>query len=391
MKTNIKDISGSKKEIHFEVPASEFSKYIRKEDDMQQASQKLIQDKYLEFVREEGLTPVSPPRVQIVQMAPGNDAEFKVTVTVMPEIDLPDLEQKLKEVEAPKTEVSEKEVDENLQALQKSRAEFKDLDRPAAEGDFVHVKFSSSLDKEEREDRFILGEGQLIPGFEEELKGMKAGEDKNFTLSYPEEYYQEDRAGKEARFEVKMVQVQDMNLPPLNDEFAQEVGDFEDLKQLRQQVQINLEQNKEKQNQQQLQQKILNKIKEDLEVELPESVVEAEKQRLLKVLKQNVKDQLDLSFDQYLDRIDKTEEELKDSFTDQAQQNALDYLILQKVGQEEEIEVTDEAVKQQTKQFLENIPEERAEQLEEEQAQDYVRHALYNQKVFARLKSYIQS
>lgn len=135
----------------------------------------------------------------------------------------------------------------------------------------------------------------------------------------------------------------------------------------------------------------MNKIKEDLEVELPESVVEAEKQRLLKVLKQNVKDQLDLSFDQYLDRIDKTEEELKDSFTDQAQQNALDYLILQKVGQEEEIEVTDEAVKQQTKQFLENIPEERAEQLEEEQAQDYVRHALYNQKVFARLKSYIQS
>jgi len=391
MKTNINDISASKKEIIFEVPAEEFDKYIKREDDMKKASQKMIQEKYLEFVKDSQLTPVSPPQVEIVKMAPGNDANFKVTVNVLPEVELPDLEEKLSDVEAPSTEVTDEEVEENLQALQKSKAQFEDLDRPAEEGDFVHIKFTSSLEDEERKDRFILGEGQLIPGFEEELKGMKKGDKKEFTLTYPEEYYQEEQAGKEADFEVEMVNVQDMSLPELNDDFAKEVGDFDDFSQLEDQVRANLEQNKKKRADQKLHQEILGKIKEDLEVELPDSVIEAEKQRLMRVLKQNVQNRLNLSFDDYLDKIDKSEEELKESFTDKARANTLDYLILQKVGQKEGIEVKPEEIEKQTKQFLENMPDEKKEEVEEEQVKDYIRQTLYNQKVFAKLKSYVQS
>ena|SRR6056297_1024550 len=391
MKTNINDISGSKKEIVFEVPAEEFKKYIEREDDMKKASQKMIQEKYLEFVKESHLTPVSPPQVEVIKMAPGNDASFKVTINVLPDIELPDLKEKLSDIEEPETEVTDEELQENLEALQKSRAQFEDLDRPAQEGDFVHIKFKSSLEDEERQDRFILGEGQLIPGFEEELKEMKKGDKKEFTLTYPDEYYQEEQAGKEADFKVEMVGVQEMELPEINDDFAKELGEFDNLKQLKDQVRTNLEQNKQKQADQKLHQEILGKIKEELEVELPKTVIEAEKQRLLKVLKQNVQERLNLSFGDYLDKIKKTEAELKDSFTDQARANTLDYLILQKVGQQEEIKVNPKEIKKEADQFMKKIPQEKKEDVKEEQVKDYVRQTLYNQKVFTKLKSYVQS
>jgi len=391
MKTNINDISGSKKEIVFEVPAEEFKKYIEREDDMKKASQKMIQEKYLEFVKESHLTPVSPPQVEVIKMAPGNDASFKVTINVLPDIELPDLKEKLSDIEEPETEVTDEELQENLEALQKSRAQFEDLDRPAQEGDFVHIKFKSSLEDEERQDRFILGEGQLIPGFEEELKEMKKGDKKEFTLTYPDEYYQEEQAGKEADFKVEMVGVQEMELPEINDDFAKELGEFDNLEQLKDQVRTNLEQNKQKQADQKLHQEILGKIKEELEVELPKTVIEAEKQRLLKVLKQNVQERLNLSFGDYLDKIKKTEAELKDSFTDQARANTLDYLILQKVGQQEEIKVNPKEIKKEADQFMKKIPQEKKEDVKEEQVKDYVRQTLYNQKVFTKLKSYVQS
>jgi len=391
MKTNINDISGSKKEIVFEVPAEEFKKYIEREDDMKKASQKMIQEKYLEFVKESHLTPVSPPQVEVIKMAPGNDASFKVTINVLPDIELPDLKEKLSDIEEPETEVTDEELQENLEALQKSRAQFEDLDRPAQEGDFVHIKFKSSLEDDERQDRFILGEGQLIPGFEEELKEMKKGDKKEFTLTYPDEYYQEEQAGKEADFKVEMVGVQEMELPEINDDFAKELGEFDNLKQLKDQVRTNLEQNKQKQADQKLHQEILGKIKEELEVELPKTVIEAEKQRLLKVLKQNVQERLNLSFGDYLDKIKKTEAELKDSFTDQARANTLDYLILQKVGQQEEIKVNPKEIKKEADQFMKKIPQEKKEDVKEEQVKDYVRQTLYNQKVFTKLKSYVQS
>ncbi len=391
MKTNINDISGSKKEIVFEVPAEEFKKYIEREDDMKKASQKMIQEKYLEFVKESHLTPVSPPQVEVIKMAPGNDASFKVTINVLPDIELPDLKEKLSDIEEPETEVTDEELQENLEALQKSRAQFEDLDRPAQEGDFVHIKFKSSLEDDERQDRFILGEGQLIPGFEEELKEMKKGDKKEFTLTYPDEYYQEEQAGKEADFKVEMVGVQEMELPEINDDFAKELGEFDNLEQLKDQVRTNLEQNKQKQADQKLHQEILGKIKEELEVELPKTVIEAEKQRLLKVLKQNVQERLNLSFGDYLDKIKKTEAELKDSFTDQARANTLDYLILQKVGQQEEIKVNPKEIKKEADQFMKKIPQEKKEDVKEEQVKDYVRQTLYNQKVFTKLKSYVQS
>ncbi|MSU54799.1 MAG: trigger factor, partial [Candidatus Staskawiczbacteria bacterium] len=261
MKTEIKKLPKSEIEIQFELTAEEFEKHFQKalehlkshvkvdgfrkgkvpakmveekvkpEELLMEAGDIAVKAVYPKFVEENKLEPVGDPEVQITKIAKGNEFLFTVKVAVLPEITLPDYKEIAGQIKAGSIEVTEGEIQETIDYLQKSRAKFTTEDRPAKDKDFVEIEYSNKDINGGKaiKDRFILGNGGFLQDFEQNLIGMKAGEEKEFKAKFPDNTPRKDLAGKNADFKVKMLSVQKMELAPVDDEFAKNLGAFDTL------------------------------------------------------------------------------------------------------------------------------------------------------------------
>jgi len=189
---------------------------------LMEAGDHAVKHVYSDYVIEKKLEPVGEPEVSIIKIAKGNPFIFKVKITVLPDVELSDYKAIASKIKGKEISVTEEEVQDTLNYLQKTRAKMTPKNEAAAKGDFVEIIYQNKDIENNKEfpDKFILGEGGFMKGFEDSIIGMKAGEEKEFKSTFPENTPQKNLAGKEGDFKVKMISVQKIELPEINDEFA---------------------------------------------------------------------------------------------------------------------------------------------------------------------------
>jgi len=416
MKTEIKKLPKSQIEILISVPTEEFQNFlnqaalslskdlavegfrkgkvpkeiafrtISQEKIFKEAVEIAIRENYLKVISENRIEPISQPKIEILPSR--EELIFKTVISVLPEVTLPDYKKIAPEIKRREILVQEGEIEENLIWLQRSRAKFIFENRPAKKGDFVEIEFQSPQNEggQKRKDSFILGQGYLIPGFEENLEGMTPGQEKEFSLRFPESHFQKDLAGKLVNFKAKMNSVQKVELPEINDQWAKSLGKFENLVSLKASVREGLMAEKEMAENQRVRQEILAKITAGSSLEIPEILIETEKNRLLEDLKKRVFEILKISFNDYLNKIKKSEEEIKNSLSSQAETEIKKSLILREISKREKIEVSEEEVKNQINQFFKNYPAERVRELDLEKLKSYYEEAIRNEKALKFLE-----
>lgn len=188
----------------------------------------VMNDSFYEAIQEQGLKPAGRPEIEPKSMDEGKDIEFVATFEVFPDIELQDYSSI--EVKKPNAEITDADLDTMIENLRKQRASWEDVEREAAQGDQVNIDFVGTKDGEEFEGGkgegtdLELGSGRMIPGFEDGIVGMKAGEEKVVALSFPEDYHSEELKGAAVEFSIKVNAVKEQALPELNDEFFKMFG-----------------------------------------------------------------------------------------------------------------------------------------------------------------------
>jgi len=374
------------------MPQKILEKEIGAEKILQKAADLAVKEKYPQFIREKKIEAVSQPTINITKLAQGNPFEFKAEISVLPKINLPDYKKIASQIKRREILVEDKDVDDAVNWLQQSRAVFTPLEREVRFGDFVEIEYQSPQIENSKlyKDRFLLGKAKFVSGFEENLKEMKKGEEKEFGILFPEDYSNKLLAGKKTFFRVRMKSVQKMELPEINDEFAHTLGKFENLNSLKESLSQGIKKEKELEESQRTRNEISEQIAQNSECELPESLVELEKNHLLDDLKQRVSQGLQISFEEYLIQIKKSEEEIKNSFLESAQRRVKNFLVLREVGKAENIVVSEEEIKEETNKILKKYSdlEDTEKKIDLDRLKDYTESVIYNEKVFEKLENF---
>ncbi len=424
MEVKVKKLSKSKIEILFEIPWKEFEGYFKKaslilgkditvkgfrpgkmpqeilekeigtEKILQKAADLAVKEKYPQIIQEKKIETASQPQINITKLAQGNPFEFKAEIFVLPEINLPDYKKIASQIKKREVLVEDKDVEDAVNWIQQSRAVFTPLEREARFDDFVEIEYQSPQIENNKvfRDKFLLGKAKFVPGFEENLKGMKKGEEKEFNVLFPRDYSNKSLADKKILFKVKMKSVQKMELPEINDEFARKLGKFENLNSLKENLRQGIKKEKELEESQRIRNEILEKIAQNSKCDLPESLVETEKNHLLDDLKQKVSQGLQISFEEYLTQIKKTEEEIKNSFLENAQKRVKNFLVLREIGKTENIMVSEEEIEEETNKILKKYSDlgDTKEKIDLDRLKDYTESVIYNEKVFKKLETFLK-
>jgi trigger factor len=371
------------------APMELIEKSIDQKIVLDKAARKAIEEIYLKIISKEKIEVLGRAEVEILKLIPGDSFEFKISASVFPQIKLADYKRIASEKEKRKISVSEEEVEETLVFLQRSRAKFFQKDSPAQRGDFVEIEYSSpQIDGGRKiKDGFFLGKGGFVSGFEENLEGMKKGEEKIFSLKIPEDFFQKSLAGKKIDFKVKIVSIQGVKIPQLNDDFAKSLGKFKDLSDLKRSIFEGIQMEKEKAESERIQEEILNEIIENSDFEIPEILIEEEKKRYLEELKIQVPKVFNLSFEEYLKKIQKTEKEIKDSYHQKAIKEIKRALVIQEIKKREGIKASEEEILEEANKILLNFTPEEAKKIDPNFLKEYTKERIEEKKVLSFLEN----
>lgn len=262
-----------------------------------------INRSYYEAVTQEKLRPAGQPSIEPKQVDAGKDIEFVATIEVYPDVELKGIDGVA--VEKLSAEIADADVDDMIETLRKSQAQWVDAEKAAEDGDRVNIDFKGTKDGEAFEggsaenQNLVLGSGQMIEGFEAGLVGAKAGDEKVLKLTFPEDYQAEELKGAAVEFTVKVNSVQVQELPDVNDEFFKLFGVTEGgEEQFRKEVRENMENEKEKAAKGNLKTQIFDALVAANEIEVPKSLVAAEINALRNQMAQQygqLSEKLDLS------------------------------------------------------------------------------------------------
>jgi len=315
----------------------------------------LLPEAYTEALKETGIEPIDRPDVDVEQFSKGQSFKFKAKVTVKPEVKLG--EYKGVEVPAEDTAVTEEEVAEELKRLQQRHAELVTLDEgPAQLGDHTVIDFEGFLDGipfegGKGEDHALeLGSGSFIPGFEEQVVGLNIAEDKEINVTFPENYHVDSLAGKAVVFDVKLKELKRKNLPELDDEFAKDVSEFDTLEEFKADLTAKMQERKTKSAENAREMAVVNKVAESAEVEVPQVLIDAEVDQMLKEFENRLRSQ-GMTLDLYYQFSNQDENALKAQMLEDAQTRVRNNLVLEQVVKEENIEVSEAEIEEE----LENL------------------------------------
>jgi len=374
------------------VPMEVVKREVGTEILLTRSAERAIQKSYQKIILEKGFEPISQPQVEILKLAPGNDFQFKAIFTVLPELELPDYKKIAKAVSKQEIIISQKEIEDTLEWLKKARPELKEIQVPAQKEHFVEIEFSSPEIEggKKHEDGFILGKGRVIPGFGEQLAGMKANTEKDFLLTLPEDFWMKNLSGKKARFHIKMKKVCEVKERKIDDAFAQAIGSFKDLDELKQNIKQGLEAEKNMAENKRREEEALKKIVEKTQIKVPTLLVEREKKRRLDELKKQALQKMDMSFEQYLKKIGKSEEELEMTFEKEAREGAKRFLVLRKLSKKEKIEVSNDEVEKAVEQALSRYPDSQKarEAIDAVELKRYTEASIRSEKTLKKLLSF---
>ncbi|EAG6665013.1 trigger factor [Listeria monocytogenes] len=331
------------------VPRQIFNQRFGEEALFQDALDILLPEVYSAAIDEAGIDPVDTPQVNIESMEKGETWVLTAEVTVKPEVKLGDY--KGLEVEKRETELTTEELEAELKQLQERQAELVvKEDAPAENGDTVILDFEGFKDGvafeggQAENHSLELGSGQFIPGFEEKLVGLKAGDEADIELTFPEEYHAEDLAGQPVVFKVKLHEIKTKEVPALDDELAKDIDEeVETLDELKEKSSKRLQEAKEESVAQAKQEEVIAKAVENAEVDIPHAMVHHEADHLMNHFAQDLQAQ-GLTPELYYQFTGQTEEAMHAQMEKDAEKRVKMNLVLEAIAEAENIEPTEEAI-----------------------------------------------
>ena len=312
------------------------------------AANELIPEAYETAAKESELEIVAQPEIEVTQMEKGTDFIFTATVAIKPEVTLGDY--KGIEVEKKEAEVSEEEITAEIDKAREANSRLITIeDRATEDGDTVIIDFDGYVDGKQFEGGYaedytlVLGSHSFIDNFEDQLVGKNLGEDVEVNVTFPEEYHVDELKGKPALFKVKIKEIQKKELPELDDDFAQDVSDFDTLDEYKADVEKKILENKENQIKREQEDQIIEKIIENAQMEIPQQMITAQTRQMTQEFAQRLQSQ-GLSLEQYMQFTGLTPQKMMEDLEPQALKRIQSRLGLEAVVAAENIEASDEEI-----------------------------------------------
>lgn len=358
---------------------------------LQEALEPLVKETYYQAIMAEKLDVVGMPKVDLQKMAPGNDIVYVAVASLVPEVKLADLKKiKIKREEKPVTDTQVDEVVDNLRKLQ-AKEVIKEGE--ATTEDMILLDMNMFLDKvpveggQAKNYRVYLSEEHYIPGFNEKVKGMKKGEEREFSLDFPASHYQKHLAGKTVDFKVKAHDIFERQLPALDETFAKALGQ-ESVEKLRELLRTNLGRESAQKADQQAEIEMLDTVVAQSEFgEIPEVLIDAERRKMFYELTRDL-ERNGVTVEQYLNDIKKTQAEIEEGFKDQAIKRAKAALASRQIAKEQNLFATEDEVVAEIAHMKEAYKDnpEYIKQLDNPEVHETIHSIVQNRKVITWLK-----
>lgn len=387
MKVTKKDLPKSQVELNIQVEQSEMVKYIDKttsrlakqitipgfrkgeapkelilkqinpNDLLNDTFEYAINESYKQAIQQENLSPLSHPEIKLSDTASKDSLEYTAIISIMPEIELPDYKKLVSKITKETEDITDKDVEEAKKYLQKSRGTQNIVERAAKSGDIVTLDYVLTLDKKEFDKSenmpVEIGAGKFIPGFEDEVIGLKAGDTKEFDIKFPDEYHNKDIASKTGHFAITIKDIQEINLPAWDEEFAKSLSKGEKtIADLEASLREGLIAERKQEIKTNYTQAIVDAILVKIKVELPEVLVISERDKIIQEMEQKAL-YAGHTLDDALAQAGKTREQLLEEATPQAESRVKLMLLLKAITVEQDFKADNQEVQHRIHHILE--------------------------------------
>lgn len=354
-----------------------------------------IQSSYSKAVRELDLPIVAQPEVTLDKFVPFTELSYKATVELMPTVTLPDY--KSYKMKRPVITIDPAEVDQAIEELRRRESTRLTVERAAKMGDEVAFDFEGTKDgtpvrgATAKNHVLTMGSGNFIPGFEEELIGIKTGEEKTFDITFPDSYHEESLAGQVVTFKITMNKVDELILPELNKELVEKVSPFKTVAELRESLQTNMADKRADEASKKFENELLEKLVEDAKFEVPNALLNQQLDRLRGDLTQNLS-YSGLDMEKYLEMLKKTQDELDEDMKPEARKRVGLAMVLTEVAKVEKIELSSADLDAEVARLKGQYPDPQAQaELDSPQTREELYNHLMASRVVAKLVDYAES
>jgi len=342
---------------------------------------------YEQAIKENNIEPVDRPSIDIVQIGSGKDLIFTAEVTVKPEVELG--QYKGIEVEKKEVVVTDEDVEKELNEIAEKNSRMVTVeDRPVQEGDMAIINFKGYIDGEAFEGGegnnypLVIGSGQFIPGFEEQLIGVEKNQEVDVNVTFPEDYGKKELAGKPAVFKVTVNEIKKKELPVIDDEFAQDVSEFDTLEEYKADLRKKLIEREEQRNKNEMEDKLIKAAVDNAKIDIPEVMIDTRINEILYEFDLSLRYR-GMDLENYLRIINQSLDEFKKQFTERAEREVRTQLVLEKIIEVEGIEAEESEIDEEIKKYAENAKkdvEEFKKQLTEDNI-EYIKNSIRVKKV----------
>ena len=323
------------------APRAILEKYVPAESVREEVLDDLVGRSYVEALKQEEIDPYAGPEVKLEDLEEGKPFAFTAKVPLPPEVELG--EYKGIEIEKQPVSVSDEDVDSELEYLRQRNATARKVEnRGVQESDILIAEVASTVEGEEKAEpkRSLIQLGDNVPGFDENVMGLKPGEQKVFAVEYPADYSDAQLAGKKAQFEVKLEGIRERVIPELNDDFAKTLGQFATVDELKADVRAHIQSSRESEAEREVEHKLIDEVIARAKVCFPEVILEHDLHHELEDIGERLKRQ-NVTMEQYLAETGKTEEEFLTELREALTRRIKAGLVLGRIAEAAEIDVTD--------------------------------------------------
>ncbi len=316
----------------------------------EEAISDLFNAEYPKAVTELELAVIDAPRVEFSEIKKGEPLTTTVTVSIYPEIEVKDY--KGIEIEKVESEVTDEDIDNEMAMMQKRNARIVTVDRPAENGDTVVIDYKGFVGEEQFEGgtaeaySLVLGSGSFIPGFEDQLIGTVKDEEKDVTVTFPEQYHSADLAGKDAVFKCKVHEVKEEQLPELDDEFAKDTSEYDTLDELKESVKEDVAKRKEAQAESRMKDRVLEGLYNANDIDVPDVMVQDEIDNMIRESEQQLQMQ-GIQLSQYLEMLGKDMKDFREDIKEEGFRRVKSRMLVTAVVEAEDIQATEEQINEQ--------------------------------------------
>lgn len=339
------------------IPNNILEMNLGKEYIEQQVAEKLVKNSYTEAIDESKLEPIDVPKIDLVQIDKEKPFIYKMILEVKPEIAIPDLSDISIKKMVP--EITEKEVNEDLEKIRESQAKLKAVeDRESKMGDFLVIDYEFLIDDKpipdgKKEKQMIQLGDRIPPEFNQNLVGLKPGDEKEIAIKMSEEIKDNNLSGKVVTYRVKLSDIKERELPNLDDDLAKSSGDYQNLAELKEHIKKQLKERAKYQSENEFSEELMEKVAEKCQFEVPEVLITKQAENMMNNLKEDLQGRK-MSLEEYYSMIKADEAKVKKEYRTLAEKQIKKELIIDKMIQDNKITATEEEVKQRINEIAES-------------------------------------